>query len=110
MARDFADRLTASLRITAAPSGETARPEPRNEQSGPRPRDAALLRFPAVRARTGLSRSTIWRLEQGGLFPRRRRISCRAIAWAAEEVEAWSRSAAAGSDAPCDHRSERDRR
>ena len=29
-----------------------------------------LLRFPTVRERTGLSRSTIWRLEQRGEFPR----------------------------------------
>ena len=27
-----------------------------------------FLRFPAVRARTGLSRSTIWRLERQGAF------------------------------------------
>lgn len=65
---------------------------------------ATLLRFPAVRARTGLSRSTIWRLEQRGLFPRRRRISHRAVAWAAEEVEAWSHQMVAGVDPSGDQR------
>ena len=34
-----------------------------------------LLRFPMVRERTGLSRSTIWRLERCGDFPKHRRIS-----------------------------------
>ena len=50
-----------------------------------------MLRFPAVRDRTGLSRSTIWRLEQHGSFPRHRRISANAVAWLEEEVVAWIR-------------------
>jgi prophage regulatory protein len=102
MARDLADPLNVSFRIPVAPSGEAVAPELSKGQSTARPRDATFLRFPAVRARTGLSRSTIWRLEQEGLFPRRRRISRRAVAWAAEEIEAWSGSSAAGSGAPCD--------
>jgi prophage regulatory protein len=48
-----------------------------------------FLRFPAVRARTGLSRSTIWRLEQEGAFPRHRRISRNAVAWVEDEITAW---------------------
>jgi prophage regulatory protein len=48
-----------------------------------------FLRFPAVRARTGLSRSTIWRLERQGAFPRHRRISRNAVAWVEDEVTAW---------------------
>ncbi len=51
-----------------------------------------LLRFPEVRERTGLSRSTIWRLERGGAFPRHRRISANAVAWVEEEVMSWIRS------------------
>ena len=50
-----------------------------------------LLRFPDVRNRTGLSRSTIWRLERDGRFPRHRRISANAVAWPEEEVLAWIR-------------------
>ncbi len=53
-----------------------------------------LLRFPAVRNRTGLSRSTIWRLERQGNFPRHRRISRNAVAWLEGEVTAWIRSKA----------------
>jgi prophage regulatory protein len=51
-----------------------------------------LLRFPAVRDRTGLSRSTIWRLERRGEFPRHRRISANAVAWVEEEVASWIRA------------------
>ena len=58
-----------------------------------------LLRFPAVRNRTGLSRSTIWRLERQGNFPRHRRISRNAVAWLEGEVTAWIRSKA-GPDHP----------
>jgi prophage regulatory protein len=52
-------------------------------------REVRFLRFPAVRARTGLSRSTIWRLERRGEFPRHRRISRNVVAWVEAEVSAW---------------------
>jgi prophage regulatory protein len=55
-------------------------------------RPLRLLRFAAVRARTGLSRSTIWRLERRGSFPRHRRISANAVAWVEEEVHNWIRA------------------
>jgi prophage regulatory protein len=48
-----------------------------------------LLRFPAVRERTGLSRTTIWRLERHGDFPRHRRISANTVAWVEDEVVSW---------------------
>ena len=62
--------------------------EPRTQHVGP-PR---LLRFPAVRGRTGLSRSTIWRLERRGAFPRHRRISPNAVAWLEQDVSEWIES------------------
>jgi prophage regulatory protein len=48
-----------------------------------------LLRFPAVHERTGLSRSTIWRLEHRGQFPKHRSISANVVAWVEGEVAAW---------------------
>ena len=48
-----------------------------------------LLRFPTVRERTGLSRSTIWRLERQGEFPKHRRTSANAVAWVEAEVLSW---------------------
>ena len=51
-----------------------------------------LLRFPAVRERTGLSRSTIWRLERQGAFPQHHRISPNAVAWVEDDIASWIRS------------------
>jgi prophage regulatory protein len=48
-----------------------------------------FLRFDAVRERTGLSRTTIWRLERNGTFPAHRQISANAVAWREDEIEAW---------------------
>jgi len=48
-----------------------------------------FIRFSAVRDRTGLSRSTIWRLERTGDFPKHRRISLNAVGWLEAEVDAW---------------------
>jgi prophage regulatory protein len=55
-----------------------------------------LLRFPAVRERTGLSRSTIWRLERQGTFPRHHRISANAVAWIEDDIAKWIQSKVAG--------------
>ena len=63
-------------------------------------RPLRFLRFPAVRARTGLSRTTIWRLERRGNFPRHRRISTNAVAWAEHEVAEWIRSKLGTSSQP----------
>jgi prophage regulatory protein len=60
--------------------------------SGPHGAALKLLRFPAVRERTGLSRSTIWRLERQGAFPRHHRISANAVAWIEDDIANWIRS------------------
>ena len=65
---------------------------PTRQQPDAAHRELRFLRFPAVRARTGLSRSTIWRLERQGSFPRHRRISRNAVAWVEDEVTEWMRS------------------
>lgn len=48
-----------------------------------------LLRAPEVEELTGLSRTTIWRLERAGDFPPRRQLSANVVAWVGEEVEEW---------------------
>jgi prophage regulatory protein len=48
-----------------------------------------LLRFGEVRQRTGLSRSTIWRMERSGTFPKRIKVSFNVVAWREDEVEEW---------------------
>jgi len=53
-----------------------------------------LIRFQTVRDRTGLSRSTIWRLERTGAFPKHHRISANAVAWVEQDVVDWMRAKA----------------
>ena len=48
-----------------------------------------ILRLRDVEELTGLSRSTIDRLEHGGVFPRRKLIGTRAVGWNAAEVDDW---------------------
>jgi prophage regulatory protein len=55
----------------------------------PVPAPSRLIRFPSVHDRTGLSRSTVWRLERKGAFPRHRRISPNAVGWLEQEIEEW---------------------
>jgi prophage regulatory protein len=48
-----------------------------------------LLRVPEVLDRTGLSRTTIWRMERKNQFPKHCRISARAIGWHEADVTRW---------------------
>lgn len=51
-----------------------------------------VLRLTEVKRLTGLSRSTIYRLEAAKKFPERIRLSERATGWKAHEVLAWTNS------------------
>ena len=48
-----------------------------------------MLRAPEVAKRTGMSRTTIWRLERDGKSPRRVQVSNSIVAWRESEVAAW---------------------
>ena len=48
-----------------------------------------FIRWPAVQQATQISRSTAWRLERLGLFPRRRKISAQSVGWLRDEIEDW---------------------
>jgi prophage regulatory protein len=49
----------------------------------------ALLRLPAVRQRTGLSRSEIYRRMALREFPAKVNLGPRAVGWAEDEITAW---------------------
>ncbi len=51
----------------------------------------AIIRFPALTRLTGLSRSSIYRKELTGTFPRRRRLGPNSVGWITSEVLAWIR-------------------
>ncbi len=48
-----------------------------------------ILRTSEVTALTGKSRTSIWRDERAGTFPRRRQIGAGIVGWLESEVEAW---------------------
>jgi prophage regulatory protein len=65
----------------------------RHENTEPLPNvPLRLLRFGEVRQPTGLSRSTIWRMERSGMFPKRVKVSVNVVAWREDEVGEWIRS------------------
>jgi len=49
----------------------------------------AILRLPAVKARTGLSRSTIYLRIAEGTFPKPISLGGRAVGWIETEVDDW---------------------
>lgn len=51
-----------------------------------------LLRRREVTARTGLSSTTLWRLENLGQFPKRRQLSERLVGWLETDIDAWIES------------------
>ena len=57
-----------------------------------RPMMDKMLRLAEVMERTGLSRTTIWRYEREGSFPRRRKIGKTMVGWLASEIETWLNS------------------
>ncbi len=51
-----------------------------------------IIRPREISKATGLSRTSIWRLEAKGEFPQRRQVGPGAVGWLASEVEDWLRS------------------
>ena len=49
----------------------------------------AMLRLPTVKARTGLSRSTIYLRISEGTFPKPVSLGGRAVGWIEEEINDW---------------------
>lgn len=50
---------------------------------------SCILRLRTVMERTGLTRSTLYRMIQLGAFPKQLRISRRCIGWREYELEEW---------------------
>lgn len=48
-----------------------------------------ILRKDEAMALSGLSRTTLWRLERDGNFPARRQLSVGAVGWLKSEIDAW---------------------
>jgi len=48
-----------------------------------------ILREPQVADRTGLSKSTRWRQERDGKFPKRVHLSAHTVGWREHEINQW---------------------
>ena len=55
------------------------------------PPSQTILRVPAVIARTGLSRTTIYRRVRAGTFPAPRNLGNGLIGWTDSVIDAWQR-------------------
>jgi len=49
----------------------------------------AVIRLPEVKARTGISRASIYSFEKQNKFPKRVKLGSRAVGWIESEIEAW---------------------
>lgn len=54
--------------------------------------ETGVLRLPEVAAATGLSASTVLRLERAGAFPPARRLGLKSVGWLETEVLEWLHS------------------
>lgn len=61
--------------------------QPTEAQASSGPSD--IQRLPIVRRRTGLGRSTIYRLMSNGSFPRAVQLTPRAVGWPKAAIDAW---------------------
>ena len=61
-----------------------------------------LIRLPAVKTRTGKSRSSIYRDVNAGLFPSPVKIGPRAVGWREEEIDRWEETRPRAGDAAAD--------
>jgi len=65
-----------------------------------------IIRVPQVSALTGLSRSSIYRLESEGSFPRRKQLGKRMTGWIDEDVIHWLENLPTGGCAEPTHATE----
>lgn len=72
------------------------------EQAG-RAADNRLMRWHEVHELVGSSRSTVWRWERAGTFPRRVQTGPKSVAWRASEVYAWVAELQRFGEAPIAH-------
>ena len=55
-------------------------------------KDDRLLRREEVETRCGITRSSLYRLMRGGLFPRPVKVGKRAVRWLESEISGWLQS------------------
>jgi prophage regulatory protein len=79
------DQKTGEL----VPLRESQPSEPETAVSRPLSEPERFIRLDIVMTITRLSRTTLWRMERLGTFPRRKKIGKRAVAWLESEGRDW---------------------
>lgn len=51
-----------------------------------------FIRAGEVQQLTGLNRVTVWRMEKRGEFPKRRKLTVKAVGWSLAEILRWMES------------------
>jgi len=61
-------------------------------------RDITFLKLPEVCKKTGLSRSTVYKLIKAGKFPKQIKLTEHSSAWIASEIQTWANDVIANRD------------
>lgn len=79
------NHLLGNIQVTASVNNSS------NRQSNTSPPPDKIIRSKEVQALTGLSRTTIWRLEREGKFPARVPLSTSNVGWRLSDIQEWIR-------------------
>ncbi|MDO6445455.1 AlpA family transcriptional regulator [Colwellia sp. 1_MG-2023] len=79
------NHLLGNIQVTAPANNSS------NHQSGTSPPADKIIRSKEVQELTGLSRTTIWRLEREGKFPARVPLTASNVGWRLTDVQEWIR-------------------
>lgn len=88
----FGYQLLQYLLKQTTDNASTVTPKPSNKQpkvSKPKLDVDRIVRAQELHEITGLSRTTIWRLENKGSFPRRLALGANSVGWRLSEVKKW---------------------
>lgn len=79
------NHLLGNIQVTASVNNSS------NYQSNTSPPPDKIIRSKEVQELTGLSRTTIWRLEREGKFPARVPLTASNVGWRLTDVQEWIR-------------------
>lgn len=89
VAKEIMPLLLAEMRaVVKHQPNPVSKPEPPKAAIIPSAAGAVVART-GLKALTGLSPTTVWRMEKRGQFPRRVTLSSGRVGWMRAEIEAW---------------------
>ena len=84
------NHLLGNIQVTV-PASNSSHSHTHNQSNTSPPPDK-IIRSKEVQELTGLSRTTIWRLERTGKFPARIALSTSNVGWRLSDIQEWIRS------------------